>query len=96
MPTGDIKTLLYVASGLAGTFLLTTILTCVFAVRHVFLTEVSECSSTDLGHDYINNNVSPSQVTNSGNPANRPVPLLPVAQTEDKEEPVYSNFELPS
>ena len=88
--SGD-KTLLYVACSLAGTFLLTTLLTCAFAGRKLYLTE---SSSTDLEDDYINNNVCASQGTSSRNPPSRPVPQLPSTKIEDKGERVYNNFEL--
>ena len=52
--SGDVKTLLYVAFVLAGTFFLTTLLTCLFAGRNICLKKYSR-STTESDHKYVNN-----------------------------------------
>ena len=70
--SGDVYTLLYVACALAGTFFLTTILTCLFAGQNICL---KKCNSpnTESEREYIDNVIMPARV-NQPDSVNKPVP----------------------
>ena len=79
---------------MAGTFFLTTLLTCLFARRNICLKKCIS-SSTESEHEYIDNVIMPARV-NQPDSVNKPVPQNQQVPEDQQVPPNPPNRPVPT